>query len=245
MEIAIVGNSEEKRMRDVYDASQNGSESTLKTLLQQDSLILHRLSSRRTLLETPLHISALLGHLECTRTLLAHCSQLALELDSFQSTPLHLASPQGHIHIVSELLLARGEACLVRDQEHRIPLHCAVIRGRREVVLELIRAKPESLRLHDDKGKNIFHLCVMHNHLEILEDLVALDTHDTNKLLTEGDSDGNNIHFSFGYRVEASSDCELPYFNSKDKIRSIELKERHGLYCCRYCSSNSQRLQEL
>ncbi|KAI9119907.1 hypothetical protein K1719_009296 [Acacia pycnantha] len=35
-------------------------------------------------------------------------------------------------------------------------------------------------------------------------------------------------------------DCEIPHFNSKDKIGSIELEERHGLYCPRYCSADSK-----
>ncbi|KAI9119870.1 hypothetical protein K1719_009259 [Acacia pycnantha] len=192
MEIKIDFNNEEERMRDLYDAALKGCVSTLNRLLQQDPLILHRVSSQTTFFETPLHKSALLGHLELTKALLAHYPKLALELDSSQRTPLHLASAQGHIDIVRELLVACGEACLVRDQEHRIPLHCAVIRGRRDVVLELIRAKKESLTFHDDKGKNILHLCVMHNQSEILKDLVALDTNDTNNLLIEGDSDGKN-----------------------------------------------------
>ncbi|XP_028793205.1 ankyrin-1-like [Neltuma alba] len=114
-------------MRKLCEAAQEGRVSNLNTLLQQDPLILCRLSSQTTFFETPLHISALLGHLEFTKTLLAHCPRLAPdELDSSRRTPLHLASAQGHIHIVKELLQACGEACLVRDQEHRIPLHHAV-----------------------------------------------------------------------------------------------------------------------
>ncbi|XP_028793217.1 ankyrin repeat-containing protein ITN1-like [Neltuma alba] len=185
-------NEEERRMRDLYKAAQEGRVSTLNTLLQQDPLILHRLSSQTTFFETPLHVSTLLGHLEFTRTLLARCPKLALESDSSQRTPLHLASARGHMHTVKELLQAGGEACLVHDQEHRIPLHHAVMRGRRDVVLELITASPESLRLHDDKGKTIFHLCVMYNRLDILKDLVKLDTDGTHELLIKGDLDGKN-----------------------------------------------------
>ncbi|KAI9119743.1 hypothetical protein K1719_009132 [Acacia pycnantha] len=218
MEIKIDDNNEEERMRDLYGAALMGCVPTLDRLLQQDPLILHRVSSQTTFFETPLHKSALLGHLEFTKTLLAHYPKLALALDSSQRTPLHLASAQGHIDIVRELLVACGEACLVCDQEHRIPLHYAVIRGRRDVVLELIRAKTVSLTFHDDKGKNILHLCVMNNQLEILKDLVALDTNDTNNLLIEGDSDGKNtiLHLAIMLKqVETVS-----YLVSISKIRS-------------------------
>ncbi|XP_054779808.1 ankyrin repeat-containing protein ITN1-like isoform X2 [Prosopis cineraria] len=142
-------------------------------------------------METPLHVSALLGHLDFTKALLSHKPKLAIELDSFQSTPLHLASAEGHIDIVKQLLQYCDDACLVLDQEGRIPLHYAVIRGRLEVVAELIRVKPESLRILD-KGKTIFHFCVTHNHLEILKSLIELAIGDTYELLNQRDMDGKN-----------------------------------------------------
>ncbi|XP_028793208.1 serine/threonine-protein phosphatase 6 regulatory ankyrin repeat subunit B-like [Neltuma alba] len=159
--------------------------------LEQDPLILHRINSRAILIETPLHTSALLGHLEFTKALLARKPKLALELDSFRSTPLHVASAEGHIDVVKQLLLYYDEACFVRDQEGRIPLHYAVIRGRLEVVKELIRVKPESSRILD-KGKTIFHLCVAYNHLQIMKALIELATDDTCELLNERDLDGMN-----------------------------------------------------
>ncbi|XP_028752078.1 serine/threonine-protein phosphatase 6 regulatory ankyrin repeat subunit B-like [Neltuma alba] len=182
---------DDERMTVLYEASYEGSVSTLNMLIQQDPLILHRINSRTILVETPLHISALLGHLEFTKALLAHKPKIALELDSFRSTPLHVASAEGHIDVVKQLLLYYDEACFVRDQEGRIPLHYAVIRGRLEVVKELIRVKPESSRILD-KGKTIFHLCVAYNHLQIMKALIELATDDTYELLNERDLDGMN-----------------------------------------------------
>ncbi|XP_028752076.1 ankyrin repeat-containing protein At5g02620-like [Neltuma alba] len=182
---------DDERMRVLYEASYEGSVSTLNMLIQQDPLILHRINSRTILIETPLHISALLGHLEFTEALLAHKPKLALELDSFRSTPLHVASAEGHIDVVKQLLLYYDDACFVRDQEGRIPLHYAVIRGRPEVVKELIRVKPESSRILD-KGKTIFHLCVAYNHLQIIKALIELAIDDTYELLNERDLDGMN-----------------------------------------------------
>ncbi|KAI9119810.1 hypothetical protein K1719_009199 [Acacia pycnantha] len=170
---------------------------------------------------------SLLGHLEFTKTLVAHKPKLALELDSSQHTPLHLASAEGHINIVKELLQACGEACLVRDQEQRIPLHYAVIRGRRDVVLELIRAKPESLTFHDDKGKNILHLCVMYNHLEILKELEGFTHYDTNNLLIEGDSDGKNTILHLAIMLKQVE--TVRYLMSIPKIRSEALNLKNNM----------------
>ncbi|XP_028770344.1 ankyrin repeat-containing protein At5g02620-like [Neltuma alba] len=183
---------EEKMIRVLYEASHNGCVSTLRTLIQQHPLVLHRINSRTTFIDTPLHISASLGHLEFTRVLLEHKPKLSLELDSFRSTALHIASAEGHIHIVKELLAAGEQACLVPDQEGRIPLHVAVIRGRLEVVTELIEAKPESLKILQ-KGKTVLHLCVTYNHLEILKALVDSRFEISAELLNRRDLDGNTV----------------------------------------------------
>ncbi|KAK4269122.1 hypothetical protein QN277_022319 [Acacia crassicarpa] len=181
----------QEKVKVLYEASYQGSVSVLNEWIQQDPLILHRISSQTAFAETPLHISSLLGHLEFSKALLTYKPKLALELNSFQSTALHLASAEGHIEIVKELLLACDEACLVSDQQGMIPLHYAVMRDRLEVVIELIRAKPESLSiLH--KGNTIFLLCLIYNRLKILKALVELDTANTYELLSSRDSDGNN-----------------------------------------------------
>ncbi|KAI9089918.1 hypothetical protein K1719_028888 [Acacia pycnantha] len=183
---------QEKMIRVLYEASRDGCVSTLRALIQQDPLVLHRINSRTSFTDTPLHISASLGHLEFTKTLLAHKPKLALELDSFGSTALHIASAEGHIDIVKELLAAYEQPCFVSDQQGRIPLHVAVIRGRLEVVTELVRAKPGSLKkLH--KGKTVLHLCVTYNHLDILKALVDSSLEICDELLNWGDLDGNTV----------------------------------------------------
>ncbi|KAI9078580.1 hypothetical protein K1719_039518 [Acacia pycnantha] len=158
---------------------------------EEEKMIRNQLQ-RTTFINTPLHISASLGHLEFTKALLAHKPNLATELDSFRSTALHIASAEGHTHIVRELLAAYEQACSVFDKEGRIPLHVAVIRGRLEVVTELVRAKPESLKIRH-KGKTVLHLCVTYNHLDILKALVDSSLEICDELLNWRDLDGNTV----------------------------------------------------
>ncbi|XP_061999170.1 ankyrin repeat-containing protein BDA1-like [Rosa rugosa] len=157
----------------LYQASVEGSISSLNTLIQNDPLLLRRVSLT-TLSETPLHVSALLGHLEFSKIILTHNPRLAKELDSSRRSPLHLASAEGHKELVQVLLFAFPDACLFPDQEGRIPLHYAAMRGRVEVVKELIRAKPQSITLEvlGRSGETSLHLCVKHNHLDCLKILV-------------------------------------------------------------------------
>ncbi|XP_028793215.1 uncharacterized protein LOC114748918 [Neltuma alba] len=219
MNIETAHHHEEDRMRVLYEASHKGCVSTLNSLLQEDPGILQKISSQTIFMETPLHISASHGHLEFTKTLLSHKPELALERNSLQSTPLHLASAEGHMDVVKQLLEACKEACVFGDQEGRIPLHYAVIRGRKEVALELIKAKPDSVSLRDDNGKNIFHLCVMYNQLEVLKYLVMkLNTDETDELLIERDSDGNNTILHLAVMLKQVK--TVSYLISIPKIKS-------------------------
>ncbi|KAL4632296.1 hypothetical protein ACB092_04G039500 [Castanea dentata] len=126
MEITIQGGDD---IVDVYNTSAIGCTTTLKSLIDKDPHILHKISLT-TFSETPLHISALLGHLEFTKTLLTENPLLA-----------------GHVEIVQNLLTIYEDACLFHDQNGRIPLHYAAMRGRVEVVEKLIVARLDSVQV--------------------------------------------------------------------------------------------------
>ncbi|XP_062001717.1 ankyrin repeat-containing protein BDA1-like [Rosa rugosa] len=158
----------------VYKASVAGCVSTLNELIETSPLILRKFSLT-TFTETPLHVSALLGHHDFTRTLLTHNPNLAKELDSFRRSPLHLASAEGHEEIVQVLLHAdHVDVCLFHDQDGRIPLHYSAMRGRLGVLKKLIRAKPESIFVSvlNRSRETALHLCVKYNQLECLKLLV-------------------------------------------------------------------------
>ncbi|KAJ0008313.1 hypothetical protein Pint_29040 [Pistacia integerrima] len=122
---------EANNTKTLYEASMRGCVATLNTLIQNDPFILHKISLT-AFTETPLHISALLGHVEFSKALVSQKPQLVTELDSFKRSPLHLASAEGHTEIVKELLQANKNVCLVADEEGRNPLHLAAMRGRVE-----------------------------------------------------------------------------------------------------------------
>ncbi|KAJ0075327.1 hypothetical protein Patl1_33615 [Pistacia atlantica] len=113
-----IGAEESKNTQTLYEASMRGCVATLNTLIQNDPFILHKISLT-AFTETPLHISALLGHVEFSKALVSQKPQLVTELDSFKRSPLHLASAEGHTEIVKELLQANKKVCLVADEEGR------------------------------------------------------------------------------------------------------------------------------
>ncbi|GMQ08206.1 hypothetical protein CsSME_00052042 [Camellia sinensis var. sinensis] len=87
--------------RRLYEAFLSGNVQALEALLEEDTLILDRV----TLMmgfdnETPLHIAVLRGHSDFTKALLSRNPELATELDSLWNSPLHLALAKSHIDIV-------------------------------------------------------------------------------------------------------------------------------------------------
>ncbi|KAI8529694.1 hypothetical protein RHMOL_Rhmol12G0244700 [Rhododendron molle] len=104
--------------RRLKKACLSGSVAALEALIEEDELILNRVSSLTDFFhETPLHIAALCGHLDFTKALLTRKPKLATELDLLRCSPLHLASTEGHVEIVQELLRANTDVCLARDQD--------------------------------------------------------------------------------------------------------------------------------
>ena len=122
--------------------------------------------------ETPLHISALAGHLEFTEAHFSEKSELAFRLNSLYRSPLHLTLAEGHTEVVKALLRANLDVCMVPDEEGRIPLHLAVIRGQVEVIRELINAQPNSV-LEKLNGYTVLHIAVKYNQLKALRQLVT------------------------------------------------------------------------
>ncbi|OMO70610.1 hypothetical protein CCACVL1_18769 [Corchorus capsularis] len=177
-------------MFQLYEAALNGSVSTLTRLIQNDPQILHRVSLSPNP-ETPLHISALAGHLDFTKALLTIKPELASRFDSFKCSPLHLASAEGHTEIVKALLQVNKDVCLAPDAEGRIPLHLAAMRGKVEVIQQLIDAQPKSIHQKVNGNYTVMHICIQYNQIEALRQLISLVNED--QLMDFLDHRGNSI----------------------------------------------------
>ncbi|KVH88521.1 ankyrin repeat-containing protein ITN1-like [Cynara cardunculus var. scolymus] len=175
----------------LFYASEEGNVTLLQTLLQEDPLILDRVTINRCD-DMPLHVASMLGHFDFVNEILSRKPQLARESDSQRRLPLHIASAKGHVEIVKALLSAHPDTCLARDRDGRNPLHLAAIKGRYEVVKELLQAQPHAARaMVEQEQETILHLCVKHNQLEVLKLLV--ESMGDHEFVNSKDGDGNNI----------------------------------------------------
>ncbi|XP_004245062.1 ankyrin repeat-containing protein ITN1-like [Solanum lycopersicum] len=209
----------EKRL---YEAAVEGDVKVLRELLEQDALILDRLTLT-CFNETPLHIASMRGHIEFVKFILTRNPLLAAELDSQRSSALHVASIKGYIEIVKELLVVNPEMCVVGDREGRNPLHLAVIKGRVEVIKELVRVSHLAALQTTDRDENVLHLCVKHNNqLEALNVLMELISDDT--LLKSRDGDG----YSILHLAVADKQIQTVKYLLKNNKIEVNLKDDNG-----------------
>ncbi|KAI3893171.1 hypothetical protein MKX03_020196 [Papaver bracteatum] len=156
----------------LYEASLQGDVTSLTELLKEDPLILERVITGYGN-ETPLHISAMCGHVEFAAKILMLNPELASELDSEGFSPLHLASLRKNVDMVRVLVAADPDVCVATDQDGRTPLHLASMKGLVENMKLLIETQPNAIKILSDDGENILHFCVKHNSMEALKLLIV------------------------------------------------------------------------
>ncbi|KAI5586159.1 hypothetical protein POPTR_006G223800v4 [Populus trichocarpa] len=189
IKIGLEGTMEEMQRR-LKEAAVEGNVIALLKLLEEDKLVLDGCATD-CFTETPLHISAMLGHLEFTRKILCRKPEFAKELDFLGSSPLHLATANGHLEVVRALLSVNPDMCFAQNRDGRNPLHIAVIKGRVDVLKELVQNKPEAVLHRTARGETVLHLCVKHFQLEALKLLV--ETIKDYGFINSKDEDGSTV----------------------------------------------------
>ncbi|KAJ4717508.1 Ankyrin repeat family protein [Melia azedarach] len=173
----------------LYEAALEGSVTTLLELLQQDRLILDKFSMS-SIPENPLHVAALLGHLDFVKEILHQKPELARDLDSHRSSALHKASHKGYVDIVHALLQVNPKMRFACDADGRNPLHLAAMKGHIDLeALKFLWEKmddPELLNAKNDYGMAILHLAVADKQMEAIKLLTTITTLEVNALSANG-----------------------------------------------------------
>ncbi|KAH7691545.1 26S proteasome regulatory complex subunit PSMD10 protein [Dioscorea alata] len=183
------------------EACYTAKQDMLHSLLREDKLLLHRLSSSSSTasIDNPLHIAASLGYADIANELIIRNPGLASDLN-----PRGLPALKLHLKIIKLLISKVGSHfCSLKDKNERLAIHIAAMKGRIDILEELIQVCPQSARAVTYKKESLLHLVTQCNSVETLEFLVRkLEVDDNiNELLNLKDHKGNTIlHHSVARR---------------------------------------------
>ncbi|KAI3969146.1 hypothetical protein MKW92_029445 [Papaver armeniacum] len=212
----------------LYEASLRGDVTSLTELLKEDPLILERAITGYGN-ETPLHISAMCGHVEFAAKILMLKPELASEVDSKGLSPLHLASLRKNVDMVRLLVQANPNVCVSTDQYGRTPLHLAAMKNQVQNLKLLIEIKPEAIQVLLNKGATIFHFCVKHGSFEALMFLAELvGMNEESVSVNSVDDDGNTIlHLAVARRQTKTLEKE-GYFSISTLNNHLNALNKNG-----------------
>ncbi|KAF8040634.1 hypothetical protein BT93_B2760 [Corymbia citriodora subsp. variegata] len=151
---------------ELYEAATKGNVRSLLELLGKDKFLLDRIIIGNCK-ETPLHIVAMLGHLDFVEEILTWKAEMAREQDYQSSTPLH-----GSKRVPSRSGKLAMKGCV-------------------DVLECLVRVRPDAACCVIEHDQTIMHLCMMHNRLEALK--LLMDILGDDQFINLRDEDGNII----------------------------------------------------
>lgn len=180
----------------LFKAAKDGSTEALLKLLESDPLVLERVAT--TTADTPLHVAAMLGHLDFAKEVLKHKAnavEYVKELNQQGYNPIHLAAANGHVIVVEMLLGVSHELSYLRGRGGLTPLHYASIKGRADIISLLLSRSPLCVMEEiTERGETALHIAVRNNQLEALRVLVeGLKKSNNLVILNWKDKEGNTI----------------------------------------------------
>ncbi|GLT91905.1 hypothetical protein SLE2022_097670 [Rubroshorea leprosula] len=219
----------------LFLAVSDGKVDTLLNLLQIDPLILERAATSSTA-DSPLHISAMLGHLGVVKELLKHKRDVlryVKELNQYGFSSIHMASANGHVEVVRELLKISRELCSLKGNDGMTALHCAAVKGRVEVINLILQSYPETVTDLTATRETALHLAVKNNQVEALEMLIKLvkDYHlDLVEIINSMDEEGNTVlHLAASRKNRSAIELLLNCNNPTPGVLEVNAVNKSGL----------------
>lgn len=108
--------------------------------------------------ETPLHVAASLGNVQCTKLLLSYGADVRVQLGAARSTPLHLAAEEGSAEC-TKLLLNAGAAWDAKNSRGQTAMHLAALAQSVET-LDVLISIGAKVNVEDDDGRTPLHAAV-------------------------------------------------------------------------------------
>ncbi|WJZ82551.1 hypothetical protein VitviT2T_002302 [Vitis vinifera] len=216
----------------MFKAARDGNVADLFNLLEADPLILERLVTASA--DTPLHVAAMLGHLDFVKEVIKHKSNVVKyvkELNQQGYSPMHLAAAHGHVDVVRRLIEISSELCCLKGRDGMTPLHCASVKGRAETMNLLLSASPLCVLEVTERGETALHIAAKNNQLDALRVLVEwLWRSKTLVVINSKDGDGNTVlHLAAARKNHQAIELLLSCNDGVPEVLEVNAINKKGL----------------
>lgn len=162
--------------RRLCDAALEGDVTTLYQLIHEDPLVLDK-AALKCVDKNPLHIAAILGHVDFVKEILQFDSAyfMCLARDRDGRNPLHLAAMYGKMAVLLVLIRAEFQAALEKTDGGGTVLHLCIKYNQLEALKILVDKlkDPEFVNAKNEDGMTILHLAVYHGQYQTIKYLLV------------------------------------------------------------------------
>ncbi|XP_024626529.1 ankyrin repeat-containing protein BDA1-like [Medicago truncatula] len=181
-------------------AAQAGNIDLLYAVIDDDPFILEHIDSI-PFVETPLHISADMGHLQFATEIMMLKPSFAWKLNPQGFSPIHLAMLNDQKRLVYCFVNINKDLVRIQGKEAITPLHFASQIGEVDLLAKFLKLCPESIEYLTVRHETALHIAIKNQQFEALRVLVGwLRTHVAigaqkleNQILNKRDEAGNTI----------------------------------------------------
>ncbi|XP_027083954.1 uncharacterized protein [Coffea arabica] len=162
--------------RRLCDAALEGDVTSLCQLIHEDPLVLDK-AALKCLDKNPLHIAAILGHVDFAKEILQFDSAffMCLARDRDGRNPLHLAAMYGKVAVLLVLIRAEFQAALEKTDGGGTVLHLCIKYNQLEALKILVDKlkDPEFVNAKNEDGMTILHLAVYYGQYQTIKFLLV------------------------------------------------------------------------
>jgi ankyrin repeat protein len=155
----------------LHEAVRNRCVAVVQALLAVGSIEVN--ARDRSNRSTPLHLAALMGHVEVVQALIQKGANINAK-NKNDRTPLHLAAFKGHVDIVNVLLAVGSIEVNARDRSNRsTPLHWAAFEGHVDIVNVLLAVDSIEVNARDRSNRSTpLHWAAREGHVDVVQALI-------------------------------------------------------------------------
>ena len=216
----------------MFKAARDGNVEDLLNLLEADPLILERQVNGSA--DTPLHVAAVLGHLDFVKEIIKHKINVVdyvRELNQQGYSPIHLAAANGHVDVVRMLIEISSELSCVKGRDGMTPLHCASVKGRVETMNLLLSASPLCVVEVTERGETALHIAARNNRFDALKILLEwLRRNQALVVINSKDGDGNTVlHLAAARKNIQAIELLLSCNEEAPGVLEVNARNKRGL----------------